>query len=114
MEINSKIFMGQVIRDLRNEKGLKADELAAMLTPKKSAGTITAWERGETEPSSEYIVQLCKMFDVQPGVFFPVQNALDISAFDVSKINTLNGLFLQMSETQRNAILCVARAMVEP
>lgn len=111
MEQTSKAYMGQVIRELRNSRDMKSDELAILLN--KSAGTVTAWERGETEPDSERIMMMCEIFDVEPSVFFRSRRLPEITGFEASKINALNECYVRMNETQRTAVLGVARAMVE-
>lgn len=113
MEQTSKAYMGRVIRDLRTSKNLKSEELASMLAPAKSAGTVTAWERGETEPSSEYIMQMCDIFDVEPGLFFKNRKTPELNGFDVAKMNALNNCYIRMNDNQRSAVLGVARAMVD-
>lgn len=113
MEQTSKAYMGRVIRDLRTERNLKSDELASMFKPAKTAGTVTAWERGETEPSSDYIMQMCDIFDVEPSLFFKNRKAPSLVGFDAAKLNALNDCYIRMNDNQRSAVLGVARAMVD-
>lgn len=84
-----------------------------MLVPSKSPGTVTSWERGETEPSSEYILQLCNIFDVEPGVFYMSRKNNGLSGFDAAKINAFSEYYIRMTDSQKTAVLGVARAMVE-
>lgn len=111
MSQTSKAYMGQIIRELRSGRDMKAEDLANLLG--KSSGTITAWERGETEPASENIMRMCEIFDVEPAVFFRSRKAPSLTSFEASKINALNDCYIRMNETQRSAVLGVARAMVE-
>ena len=113
MEQSSKAYMGRVIRDLRNDKNMKSEELASMLVPVKTAGTVTAWERGETEPSSDYIMQMCEIFDVEPAFFFRSRKAPELEGFELAKMNTLSTYYTRMTDTQRKAVLAVASAMVD-
>lgn len=112
---SNKVYMGQMIRALRKERGLDSGELAKMIRPEKSANAVTCWERGETEPSCEYIVQLCEIFDVDPAVFYNVgrESSKKLSGFEAANLNALGDCFARMNEHQQRAVLGVARAMVE-
>ena len=56
---------GQILKDLRNEKGLGQTELAKKLGVSK--GIISLWENGLREPSMNSLVLLAKFFDVTVG-----------------------------------------------
>ena len=53
----------QVLRELREEKGLSQSELTGALGY-KSAVTIAKWELGNRTPELENIIALAKFFDV--------------------------------------------------
>lgn len=112
---SNKVYMGQMIRALRKNKGLDSKDIAAMIEPVKNANTVTSWERGETEPSSDYILQLCRIFDVSPQVFYmsELQRCGNLNGFDAANLNVIGDCFVKMNETQRRAVLNVARAMIE-
>lgn len=114
MESN-KVYMGQMIRALRKERGLDSGDIAVMISPAKTANTVTSWERGETEPSSDYIVQLCGLFNVGAEVFYRTEKEEErgLSGFDVANLNAIGDCFARMNEPQRRAMLSVAKAMVE-
>ena len=108
-------YMGQVIRSLRTDLGMEAKDLGLALSPKKSPSTVTSWERGETEPSCDCLIQLAELFSVDPGDFYQRRKtrANLSNAFEVANLNTLSDCYTQMNESQRRAVLGVARAMVE-
>lgn len=108
-------YMGQVIRSLRTDLGMEAKDLGLALSPTKSPSTVTSWERGETEPSCDCLIQLAELFSVDPGDFYQRRKvrANLANAFEVANLNTLNDCYTQMSDVQRRAMLGVAKAMVE-
>lgn len=54
--------MGEKIRQLRKEHNMTQSQLADILAI--SQDTVSLWELGKTTPDVEYIVKLCKIFDV--------------------------------------------------
>jgi len=50
------------IRELRKEKGLTQKELAKML--KTTDDSIYSWEKARSEPSIDFIIKLCDVFDI--------------------------------------------------
>ena len=55
-------MVGQRLKELRTEKKLTQKQLAEILNTNNSS--ICDWECGRTEPSIDYIVAICKFFDV--------------------------------------------------
>ena len=55
-------MLGEKIQQLRKEKGLSQEQLAAQLTISRQA--ISKWELGESMPDTDNIIQLSKLFSV--------------------------------------------------
>lgn len=108
-------YMGQVIRSMRADLGMEAKDLGLALNPTKSPSTVTSWERGETEPSCDCLIQLAELFGIDPGDFYQHRKvrANLANAFEVANLNALSDCYTQMNDTQRRAVLGVAKAMVE-
>ena len=53
--------IGQLIKELREEKGLNQRELAKAI--KATQGSVTAWENDIHEPKASYIIKLAKFFN---------------------------------------------------
>lgn len=55
-------MIGDYIKEMRLEKGLSQDKLAALVGVSQKA--IDYWERGVNEPKASYIVKLADVFEV--------------------------------------------------
>lgn len=53
---------GKRIRELRNEYRLTQVELGGILSV--SQDTVSLWEKGKSLPSAEYVIIICKKFNV--------------------------------------------------
>lgn len=53
------------LKERREFLGLTQQELAKKVG--KSFRTIQSWERGESYPNAEFVVVLCKIFDIDPN-----------------------------------------------
>lgn len=53
------------LKERRESLGLTQQELAKKVG--KSLRTIQSWERGESYPNAEFVVVLCKIFDIDPN-----------------------------------------------
>lgn len=53
------------LKERRESLGLTQQELAKKVG--KSFRTIQSWERGESYPNAEFVVVLCKIFDIDPN-----------------------------------------------
>lgn len=56
------------LKGLRANKNLSQSELGDLLGVSQT--TITAWETGKTVPSSRNILELAKLYSVEPTVIF--------------------------------------------
>ncbi|WP_410263326.1 helix-turn-helix domain-containing protein [Alkalibacterium sp.] len=92
-------MLGEKLRKLRTEKNISQIELASKLFVTRQ--TISRWERGETIPSTDNIVQLSNFFDVEtayfletfksienaynknPNVFYQIKKFLSIYKLDI-------------------------------
>lgn len=66
------ISFGKVLKELREEKGLKQKDLAVILNVSDKA--ISSWELGRTEPSMEIIVAIAKFFGVTTDYLLGLEN----------------------------------------
>lgn len=62
MKIDKK-QVGQRIKELRQSRNLTLDEVAKIIHA-KGKSTVNAWERGATVPRNDFLVSLCKLFNV--------------------------------------------------
>lgn len=67
---NQKRYIGQKIRSYRKEHHWSAKELGLLINPVKSEAAVTSWERGRTEPDSDVLIQLCRIFDKDLDDFY--------------------------------------------
>lgn len=59
-------MLGEVLKELRTEKGLTQLQLANAIGVSQKA--IDYWERGVNEPKASYIVALCDYFQISADV----------------------------------------------
>jgi transcriptional regulator with XRE-family HTH domain len=97
---------GSTIRTARKSKGMSAGALGELLVPPVTHAAVCKWETGKNEPGISHMLQLGDILGIDVPI---VRNSHTDPA-----IIELESHLAKMSETQRNAILCVARAMVEP
>lgn len=57
------------LREARKKANLSAKEAGAIVN--RSDRTIFAWENGQSEPSAEQLITLCKAYNVDIPFFFP-------------------------------------------
>lgn len=60
-------MIGKRIKDLRTQRNISQNELASKLFVSRQ--TIGRWERGETIPNTDNIVQISSFFDVETTYF---------------------------------------------
>ncbi|WP_423188396.1 helix-turn-helix domain-containing protein [Alkalibacterium sp. f15] len=68
-------MLGEKLRKLRTEKSISQIELASELFVTRQ--TISRWERGETIPSTDNIVQLSNFFDVETAFFLETFKSIE-------------------------------------
>lgn len=86
------------IKILREKKGITQSELAANLGITRSA--VNAWEMGITVPSTQYVVELAKFFNVSADYL------LGLSSTSTISVNGLNereiASLVEIAECYRN------------
>lgn len=108
--------LGATLRAARKAKKITADALGSMLEPAVKANTITAWERGERRPNYELIGQLSEILDIDVQSLYASRNIFGCESVDVGsaeKLAEISYFYNRMNEKQRDAVLGVARAMVD-
>lgn len=58
----SKEYIASVLKRLRTESGLTADEVGTLVG--KSGKTVNGWENGRSQPDAELLLQLCDIYKV--------------------------------------------------
>ena len=54
--------IGEKIKDLRVENSLSQSKFGEMLHV--SQDTVSLWEKGKALPNTEYVILICKTFDI--------------------------------------------------
>lgn len=57
-----KLVVGERIKEIRQENNLTQSEFGQRLSV--SQDTISLWEKGRAYPNTEYVIDICKKFDV--------------------------------------------------
>ena len=80
------------IRILRESAGMTQTELAKKLAITRSS--VNAWEMGISVPSTQYIVELSKIFKVSSDYLLGINNSCSINASGLSDeaVSTINQL----------------------
>lgn len=109
--------LGAIIRKARKEKGITSVQLAALLSPPKKPQTVTAWERGISEPDSNMLSQICRILEIDARSFFHDESfhfeIISVTNSDVEGLEELSDNYRKMNNKQRKAVLAVASAIVE-
>lgn len=58
----SKEYIAAVLKKLRCESGMTADEVGALIG--KSGKTVNGWENGRSQPDAEILLKLCDIYKV--------------------------------------------------
>ena len=76
-----------------------------MLTPPVTHAAVCKWETGQTEPGISHLLQISELLGIDiPSVRDGVRDPM---------LSEMDSYLLKMTETQRSAVLGVARAMVD-
>jgi len=73
----TRLRVGNTIRDARLSKGLTQRQLGEMIG--KSNNVLTNWEKGTNSPDVDMIESLCSILDIPVSEMFPFQKEV---AFD--------------------------------
>ena len=86
------------IKILREKKGITQSELAANLGITRSA--VNAWEMGITVPSTQYVVELAKFFNVSADYLLglPSTSTISVNGLNEREIASL----VEIAECYRN------------
>ena len=95
--------LGEKIRTARKAIGMSACELGQKLEPTVTSTAIYKWEKDVSEPTISHMKQLQEILGINVAeIFEPETDCAEIMYY-----------LVRMSETQRDAVFSVARAMVE-
>lgn len=75
------------LKELRKEKGLTQNELAAMLST--TDDSIYSWEKGRSQPSIEMLKRICNCFSVSADYLIGLED--ESGAKENPHFNDLNG-----------------------
>ena len=88
----SKEYIASVLKRLRLQSGLTADEVGNLVG--KSGKTVNGWENARSQPDAEILLQLCDIYNVD--------NILQ----EFSEIkNTVKNVEITLSEHERKVII---------
>lgn len=86
------------IKILREKKGITQSELAANLGITRSA--VNAWEMGITVPSTQYVVELAKFFNVSADYLLGLSSTSTISVDGLNEREIAS--LVEIAECYRN------------
>ena len=66
--MNGPAIVGQKLKEIREQKGLKSKDVAAALGMNKS--TYSHYEQGERFPKLDTFYDICKYYDINPDYLF--------------------------------------------
>ena len=69
--MDTKKYIASKLKEFREDRKLRQDELGSMMTPQRGGATISSWETGRTTPDADAMLDLCKIFGVEIVDFFP-------------------------------------------
>lgn len=72
--MNQKEYIGMRVHTLRKRANLSAEALGKLLIPSITGSGILSWEKARSEPSAEYLIQLCKVLDCDILDFYMPEN----------------------------------------
>lgn len=80
----SKQYIASVLKRLRIESGLTADEVGAKVG--KSGKTVNGWENARSQPDAEILLQLCDIYNVKDilSEFSEIKSTIKTFAFPLS------------------------------
>ncbi len=75
--------IGERIKQLRENKGLTQAQLAKEFKLSRSA--VNYWEMGLSVPSTQYIIELAKFFNVSADYLLGIKDTASISVFGLNE-----------------------------
>jgi len=93
-------MLGEKIQQLRKEKGMSQEQLAAQLTISRQA--ISKWELGESIPDTENIIQLSKLFSVSTD--YLLNDEFDSNAKTIIETKVENSNFQEQKYPVRKIV----------
>jgi len=69
--METKKYIAMKLKEFREDRKLKQDELGALMTPPRGGATISSWETGRTTPDADAMINLCQIFEAEITDFFP-------------------------------------------
>lgn len=110
--------IGVAIRSARKQKGMTIDQVANLMKPPVTKAAVSAWETGRNRIKADALDQICAILEVDAGSLMPsnlVYSTTELPTIEHdSESEEMARYMSRMSETQRSAVLGVARAMIEP
>ena len=63
--------IGEKIKEIRLENGLSQSKFGEMLHV--SQDTVSLWEKGKALPNTEYVILICKTFDISANYLLGIK-----------------------------------------
>ena len=93
-----KHLMAYYIHTIRIMRGFTQQDVAERLH--KSTNAISNWELGNTSPSIDDLLELCKMFDVTPNQICGWDECPDLIAY-INETEAANQIVADLKEQKR-------------
>ena len=96
------IILSDKIKELRLKSGLSQAEVARRLQVTRSS--VNAWEMGLNVPTTQYIVELSKLFNVSSDYILGIENnmTLDVSFLNAEELNIIYNLINYFQNKKSN------------
>ncbi len=93
--------IGERIRELRQSKNLRQEQVAKIIGVDRSA--VTAYENGTRQPTFDTLVSMARLFHVSTDYLLGITDArtIDITGLTENEIDILNALVQSMVQKNR-------------
>ena len=105
--ISSAQFVGNIIRQQRQDKKISQQDLASYLGVGRTA--IANWENGMARPDLDSIVPLCRALDISANTLFGIPDENNLTETEQDHIL----LFRQLDAYQQRSVTTLVQSIVE-
>lgn len=90
------------IKELRDDAGYSQSQLAKKLDVTRSS--VNAWEMGISTPTTQYIVEIAKLFHVTTDYILGIENdkKITLDSYSHQEIKLINDLIHYFDENKNN------------
>lgn len=76
-------MISETIKSLREDAGLSQAQLARKLDVTRSS--VNAWEMGLSTPTTQYVVELCKLFHVSSDYLLGLESGQSLQLYEYTQ-----------------------------